>query len=130
VSVPSATSRPEPPSPPPPEAIVATTLLSPDGSYWGPEFEPKPDPAPLVRACYERALSTDPELGGWLSFSLRYVYAQPVKLALVDSSKLPQALVDCIARALSALRPPSEALDVQSVLYVSLRPKSAAESAP
>ena len=43
---------------------------------------------------------------------------------------LPQALVDCIARALGSLRPPNEALALHSVLYVSLRPKLAAEKEP
>jgi hypothetical protein len=128
--VPNATSRPEPPPPPHPEAIIATSLFTPDGNYWGAQYDPKPEPASLIRPCYERALVTDPELGGWLSFSLRYYYREPVTLTLAESSKLPQALVDCITRALSSLRPPSEALDAYTALYISLRPKAAAESAP
>jgi hypothetical protein len=92
------------PDAPLPEHQLDLVFYGPDGSQYGSSFFDATAPTAAARVCFETALGGDRALQGWIAADLvRGKQFDQVKVARVESSPLPDALVQCVTTALESV---------------------------
>ena len=109
------------PAPEPlPEHQLDLVFFGADGSQYGKDFFDGAAASVAARTCFETALGTDRTLQGWIAADLvQGKEWSQVKVGRVESSPLPDALVQCVSAALESTS--SQVTPMGARAYVAMR---------